>query len=126
LKSKQKVVGSVMEVFKKSYGCQHMHMVHVLNSFEMQIKHWLEGEVRMSMEKVLFIWDYFSPTFTIANQMKTIDSDVFFFHMHLLKTLQSVKNRKLGLRVPKRVRQKGNRNNISLGLSKIEQKLFCF
>jgi hypothetical protein len=45
-------------------------MVHVLNSFEMQIWHWLEGEVGMNMEKVLFIWDYFSLTFTIANEMK--------------------------------------------------------
>jgi hypothetical protein len=24
----------------------------------------------MNMEKLLFIWDYFSPTFTIPNEMK--------------------------------------------------------
>jgi hypothetical protein len=24
----------------------------------------------MNMEKMLFIWDYFSPTFTIPNEMK--------------------------------------------------------
>ncbi len=27
-------------------------------------------KVQMNMEKVIFIWDYFSPTFTIPNEMK--------------------------------------------------------
>jgi hypothetical protein len=26
----------------------------------------------MNMEKVLFVWDYFSPTFTVPNEMKKI------------------------------------------------------
>jgi hypothetical protein len=37
-------------------------MVNVLDKFD-----WLEGEVRMNMEKVQFIWDYFWPIFIIAN-----------------------------------------------------------
>lgn len=51
-----------MKVKEKMHPCLHMHMVNVLDKFD-----WLEGEVRMNMEKIQFIWDYFSPIFIIAN-----------------------------------------------------------
>jgi hypothetical protein len=39
-------------------------------TFEMWIKHWLEGEIGMNMEKMQFIWDYLWPTFIIPNDIK--------------------------------------------------------
>jgi hypothetical protein len=43
-----------MKVKQKMHACLHMHMVNVLDKFD-----WLDQEVKMNMEKLQFICDYF-------------------------------------------------------------------
>jgi hypothetical protein len=57
-----------MEILKFLYGCLHMHMVHVLNTFGVQIWHWLKGQVWINMEKCYSFGITFVATLTLGSQ----------------------------------------------------------